>query len=131
MNAAIDEPADPRQFRGVQTLIAINAVVVDRVDDFEEWLRTVVVPAIRDQRPDLDGRWHVLRATEADDDTVVFAFVCEGGAPEDWDLRPYLEQALGSAEADRALERFDGMLRGGQQAWFFEPLPLDEGEPAP
>src|SRR3954463_11515469 len=98
------------------TLIAINAVLADRVGDFEEWLRSVVVPAIRNQRPDLDGRWRVLRATEADDDAVGFAFVCEGGTPEDWDLRPYLEKALGSAEADRALERFDGMLRGGQQA---------------
>jgi hypothetical protein len=108
-----------------QTLIAINAVRADRVDEFEEWLRTVVLPAIRSQRPDLDGRWRVLRVTEAAEDTVVFAFVCEGGDPDDWDLRPYLEKALGSAEADRALERFDGMLQRGQQAWFFEPFGLD------
>jgi hypothetical protein len=108
------------------TLIAINAVLADRVGDFKEWLGSVVVPAIRDQRPDLDGRWRVLRATETDDDVVVFAFVCEGGVPEDWDLRPYLEKALGPAEADRALERFAGMLRGGQQAWFLEPFALDQ-----
>jgi hypothetical protein len=108
-----------------QTLIAINAVRADRVDEFEEWLGTVVLPAVRSQRPDLDGRWRVLRATDADEGTVVFAFVCEGGAPEDWDLRPYLEKALGPAEADRALERFDGMLREGQQAWFLEPFGLD------
>ena len=106
------------------TLIAINAVLADRVGEFEEWLRSVVVPAIRTQRPDLDGRWRVLRATEADDDAVVFAFVCEGGVPEDWDLRPYLEKAHGPEEADRALERFASMLRGGQQAWFFEPSEL-------
>jgi hypothetical protein len=106
-------------------MIAINAVLADRVGEFEEWLRSVVVPAVRHQRPDLDGRWQVLRATEGDDGTVVFAFVCEGGVPEDWDLRPYLEKSLGAAEADRALERFDGMLRGGQQAWFFEPFGLD------
>ena len=107
-----------------QTLIAINAVLAERVDEFEEWLRSVVLPAIRSQRPDLDGRWRVLRATEADEDTVVFAFVCEGGDPEDWDLRPYLEKALGSAEADRALDRFDDMLQEGQRAWFFEPFGL-------
>jgi hypothetical protein len=109
----------------VHTLIAINAVLAERVDEFEEWLRSVVVPAVRSQRPDLDGRWQMLRATERDDGTVVFAFVCEGGVPEDWDLRPYLEEALGAAEADRALERFDGMLRGEQQAWFFEPFAID------
>jgi hypothetical protein len=109
----------------MQTLIAINAVLADRVDEFEEWLGSVVVPAIREQRPDLDGRWRVLRATDPDDGTVVFAFVCEGGVPDDWDLRPYLEQALGASEAERALERFDSMLEGEQKAWFFEPLELD------
>ena len=114
-----------------QTLIAINPVLADRVDEFEEWLRSVVLPAIRNLRPDLDGRWRVLRATGADDDAdadedvVVYAFVCEGGVPEDWDLRPPLEKALGSAAADRELERFTGMLRGGQQSWFFLPFELD------
>ena len=109
-----------------QTLIVINAVLADRVDDFEEWLRSVATPAIRDQRPDLDGRWRVLRATEADDDAVIFAFVCEGGVPEDWDLLPVLEHALGRAAAELALERFGGMLRGGeQQSWFLEPVALD------
>jgi hypothetical protein len=113
------------RFRGMQTLIAINAVLAERVDEFEEWLRTVVVPATRNLRPDLDDRWKVLRATEADDGTVVFAFVYEGGAPEDWELRPYLENALGSAGADRELHRFESMLRGDQRAWAFETVGLD------
>jgi hypothetical protein len=108
-----------------QTLIAINAVRADRVDDFEEFLRSVVVPAMWDLRPDLDGKWRVLRATEAEEGTVVFAFVCEGGAPDDWDLRPYLETALGSEEADRELERFAGMLQGEQRAWFLSPVEFD------
>ena len=109
-----------------QTVIALNAVRAERIDDFEEWMRSVVVPAIRQQRPDLDGRWRVLRATDPDDDgAVVFAFVCEGGEPADWDLRPYLEHAIGAAEADRALEEFGGMLRGEQQAWFFRPAAVD------
>jgi hypothetical protein len=109
----------------VQTLIAINAVLVDRSDEFENWIRTVVVPAMRDQRPDLDGQWQVLRGTESDDGTVTYAFVCEGGVPDDWDLRPLLENALGSEGADRELEQFAGMLRGEQQAWFFTPMTLD------
>jgi hypothetical protein len=40
-------------------------------------------------------------------------------------MRPYLEKALGPAEADRALERFEGMLRPEQRSWFFEPVGLD------
>ena len=106
-------------------MIAINSVPVDRADEFEEWLRSLVVPAMKDQRPDLDGQWRVLRATEADDGAVVFAFVCEGGTPDDWDLRPLLETALGTAGADRALEQFADMLRGDQEAWFFTPVALD------
>ncbi len=110
----------------MQTLIAINPVLADRADEFEAWLGSVVAPAIRELRPDLDGRWRVLRATEAEEGTVVFAFVCEGGTPEDWDLRPYVEHALGSAEADGALEFFAGMLgQREQQAWFFAPVALD------
>ena len=108
-----------------QTMIALNAVPVDRSDEFENWLRTVVVPAMRDQRPDLAGRWRLLRATESDDGTVTYAFVCEGGVPDDWDLQPLLENALGAEGADRALEDFAGMLRGEQQAWFFTRMPLD------
>jgi hypothetical protein len=109
----------------VQTLIALNAVLVDRADEFEDWLRAVVAPAMREQRPDLDGRWRVLRATEPDDGTVVFAFLCEGGVEEDWELRPYLENSLGPDGADRALEHFAGMLRDQeQQSWFFTPVGL-------
>ena len=108
-----------------ETLIAINAVRADRVAEFEEFLRSVVVPAMWDQRPDLDGRWRVLRATEPDEGTVTFAFVCEGGAPDDWDLRPYLETALGAEEADRELGRFAGMLQGEQQTWFLDPVEFD------
>ena len=109
----------------VETLIAINAVRADRVEEFEEFLRSVVVPAMWDQRPDLDGRWRVLRAAGGDEGTVVFAFVCEGGAPDDWDLRPYLETALGREEATSELERFAGMLQGEQQSWLLAPVDFD------
>jgi hypothetical protein len=111
----------------VQTLIALNAVLVDRAEEFEDWLRTVVAPAVREQRPDLDGRWRVLRATEPGDGTVVLAFVCEGGVEEDWELRPYLENPLGPDGAERALEHFAAMLRDQeQQSWFFTPVRLGE-----
>ena len=111
--------------RPAQTLIAINAVRADRVAEFEEFLRSVVVPAMWDQRPDLDGRWRVLRTGDADEGTVTFAFVCEGGSPDDWDLRPYLETALGAEGADRELERFADMLQGGQQTWFLGTVEFD------
>jgi hypothetical protein len=107
------------------TLIALNRVRADRADLFEDWLRTVVVPATRHQRPQLDGQWRVLRAVEPEDGAVVFAFVCEGGAPEDWQLRPILEQELGGAAADRALAEFDALLEEEQSGWFFTTVTLD------
>jgi hypothetical protein len=42
------------------TLIAINPVIAERADAFEDWLRTTVVPAVRKHRPELQGRWEVL-----------------------------------------------------------------------
>lgn len=107
------------------TLIAINRVLADRADEFEAWLRTVVVPAMNDHRPNLHGRWRVLRATEADDGAVVFAFVCEGGTPEDWELDPVLEEALGSEGAGKALATFTECLQEEQTGWSFTPVPLD------
>jgi hypothetical protein len=108
-----------------QTLIAINRVRADRADDFEAFVRAVVVPATRGQRPDLDGRWRVLRATAAEDGVVVFAFVCEGGVPTDWELRPVLEASLGREGADSAMRRFGELLIQEQEGWFLTALPLD------
>src|SRR3954462_8505916 len=88
------------------TLIAINRVLADRADEFEAWLRTVVVPAMTDHRPNLYGRWRVLRTTEAAAGAVVFAFVCEGGPPEDWELYPGLEEARASEGAEKVLATF-------------------------
>src|SRR3954471_17792547 len=109
-----------------QALIAINRVLADRADEFEAWLRTVVVPVMNDHRPNLRGRWRVLRATEADDGPVVFAFVCEGGAPGDWLLNPVLEEALGQEGAKQALATFSGMLREHQRGWWFNPVNFDD-----
>jgi len=104
------------------TLIAINPVLADRADDFADWLRSVVVPAVVAHRPDLQGRYRVLRATEADDGTVPFVFLCTGGHPDDWDLEPILEQALGADGMRRALATMRDMLRDDQYGWFFTPV---------
>ena len=107
-------------------MIAINDVLADRADEFEEWLRSVVVPASNERRPESRGRWRVLRATETDDDVVVFAFVFEGGEPEDWELVPILVEALGQDGADDALGTFAGMLKGDQQNWAFTHVDLGD-----
>ena len=105
------------------TLIALNDVLADRADEFEEWLRTVVVPASNERRPQIRGRYRVLRATEVEDGVVVFAFVCVGGRLEDYELDPILEETLGPDGAGDALATFAGMLRGGQRSWVLTRFP--------
>lgn len=71
-------------------------MIAERADDFEDWLRTTVVPAVRKHRPELQGRWEVLRAAEEEDGTVIFTFILRGGDASDWNLEPLLDQALGA-----------------------------------
>ncbi len=105
--------------------IYLNPVRADRAEEFEDWLRSVVAPpAVEEQRPDLEGLYQVLRSTQADDGTVVFAFVLTGGDESDWDLEPLLERALGPEGAERSLREMRDMLEAPQYGWSFTPVPL-------
>jgi hypothetical protein len=106
------------------TLIAINPVIAERADDFEGWLRTVVVPAVREHRPEQQGRWEVLRATEQEDGTVIFAFIFRGGDASEWRLEPLLNQALGAEGAQRAMANMSGMMKREQYGWILSPVDL-------
>ena len=99
------------------TLLAINPVLEERADDFEEWLRTVVFPAMRTHQPELVDSVTVLRATEAEDGVITYAFLAEGGEPDDWELEPLLERALGADDAARAMAEMAGMLQREQYGW--------------
>jgi hypothetical protein len=106
------------------TLIAINPVIAERAGDFEDWLRTIVVPAVREHRPELQGRWEVLRATEEEDGTVIFTFILRGGDASDWNLEPLLDQALGAEGAHRAMASMSGMMKHEQYGWIMAPVQL-------
>ncbi len=84
---------------------ALNPVRSDRAEDFERFLAEVVAPAVRAQRPHLDGRWRVMRSSEASDDVVTYAFMFEGGSlSEDWELGVLLPAHYGDEEADRLIK---------------------------
>ena len=106
------------------TLIAINAVIAERADDFEDWLRTIVVPAARKHRPELQGRWEVLRATGQEDGTVTFVFIFRGGDASEWSLEALLTQALGAEGAQRAMADMSGMMKREQYGWTLAPVQL-------
>jgi hypothetical protein len=107
------------------TLIAINPVRADRADAFTQWLRSVVVPAMKDHQPHLTARFRVLRGTDTEDGVVLFAFLFDGGTDEEWELRPLLDQALGPEGADRALADMREMLTEEQYGWWFSSVGLD------
>jgi hypothetical protein len=107
------------------TLLAINPVLAERADDFEEWLRAVVFPAMRTHQPELVDRVAVLRATETVDGVTTFAFLAEGGEPDEWELEPLLERALGREGATREMAEMTGMLREEQYGWLVTRVRFD------
>jgi hypothetical protein len=105
-------------------MIVLNPVLAERAGDFEEFLAAVVVPAAEAHRPEAADRWHVLRSRQQEDGVVVFAFLFEGDEDDDWALQPLLEEAYGADEAQRYMDRMQGMLRGEQYGWSVERLDL-------
>jgi hypothetical protein len=87
-----------------QLHLALNPVRSDRAEDFERFLAEVVVPAVRAQRPDLDGRWRVMRTSTPAADVVTYFFLFEGGSlAEDWELGVLLPAHYGEEEAKRLI----------------------------
>lgn len=123
-----------------QLHLGLNPVRSDRAEDFERFLAEVVTPAVRAQRPDLDGRWRVMRSSAPSGDVLTYLFMLEGGSlAEDWELGVLLPAHYGDEEADRLigdwLETFapldawaEGAVhsaRGSNQLTFtFEPVTL-------
>lgn len=124
-----------------QLHLGLNPVRADRAGDFERFLREVVVPAVRAQRPDLDGRWRVMRSSGPSDDVVTYAFMLEGGSlAEDWELGILLPTHYGQAEADRLINEWaetfaplhawaqataDSGRDANQAVWTLDPVRLD------
>jgi hypothetical protein len=98
-----------------QLHLGLHPVRSERAQDFERFLADVVVPAVRAQRPDLDGRWRMMRSSEPSDDVVTYVFMLEGGSlADDWELGVLLPAHYGEEEAGRLF-----------QAWAETFAPLD------
>jgi hypothetical protein len=124
-----------------QLHLGLNPVRADRAEDFERFLSEIVVPAIRAQRPDLDGRWRVMRSSGPSDNVMTYAFRLEGGSlEEDWELGVLLPAHYGQEEADRLFNEWVETLapldawaqaaaasgrEANQAVWTLEPVRLD------
>jgi hypothetical protein len=85
-----------------QLHLVLHPVRADRAEDFERFLRDVVGPAARAQRPDLEGRWRAMRSTGPTNGVVTYAFLLEGGSlAEDWELGLLVGPHFGEQEAER------------------------------
>lgn len=124
-----------------QLHLGLNPVRADRTGDFERFLAEIVAPAVRAQRPDLDGRWRVMRSNEPSGGVVTYAFMLEAGnLAEDWELDVLLPAHYGKEEADRLLDEWvetfapldawaaavaDSGREANQALWTLEPVNLD------
>jgi hypothetical protein len=127
-----------------QLHLGLNAVRSDRAADFERFLAEVVTPAVRAQRPDLDGRWQVMRSVGSSSEGVItYVLMLEGGTlEEDWELGVLLPAHYGEEEAARlikdwletfaplepwAQEAVSSAQESGQVVWTLEPVSLESG----
>jgi hypothetical protein len=84
------------------THVYLTPIAADRADDFDRFLREVVIPAVDARRPDLSRRWRALRPSAPDGDAVTYVFLFDGGDVEtDWDLGPLFEEHYGEEQAAR------------------------------
>jgi hypothetical protein len=120
--------------------LGLNPVRTERAEEFERFLADVVAPAVRAQRPDLDGRWRVLRSNESSGGVTTYVFMLEGGSlATDWELDVLLPAHYGEEEAHRLMgewvETFasldawaEGALSSGRESnqllWTLEPVTL-------
>jgi hypothetical protein len=108
--------------------IALTPVKPDRQDEFEAFIRDVIVPAVKQVRPHLMGRWQTLRPAEQEDDAPpTYGLLFHGDSPlSEWELGPLLAEAYGDEEGARRDREFEAFLAGDQQMHAFSgALPVD------
>jgi hypothetical protein len=102
--------------------ILLTPVKPNRQDEFEDFIRDVIVPAVKQVRPHLIGMWQTLRPAEqgAQDELTMYGLLFYGDAPlSDWDLETLLVEAYGAEEGARLDREFEGFLAGEQQVHAF------------
>lgn len=104
---------------GKATHIFLNPIKTDQADAWESFTRTVIMPVVASQRPELLERVRLLRAEDQEDGATLFAFVFEGGGIEDFDLEPIFAAEYGKQEGARRLAEWQAMFARDQHGWTF------------
>ena len=98
-------------------MMAITRVHGDRADEFEDWVRTVLVPATADGP--IARRWRLTRLESSPEGPVGYAFEFEGSDPSEYDLGAVLTAALGEERAQAEGARVDSFVAGEQELIVF------------
>lgn len=100
--------------------IVATYVKAGRDDDFEGFMRDVVVPAEVRSRPHQVGMWHLMRPATDQPEGATRAWLMTFHGPstlDDWDLQPLLEEAYGADAAREHLRNFEDMVDGEQTVY--------------
>lgn len=108
------------------TFVAFTPVLAARADEFETWILKTVIANMNEYRPEMAGGARVFRSIDgAVDGTVMFTIFFHGGGLDDWNIKPFLSDAIGAEAADRELARMEEMCPAGQTAYTLTVVPDD------
>jgi hypothetical protein len=101
--------------------IVLTPVKPEHQEAVEQFVRDVIVPAIKQVRPHLLGMWQVLRPdVQGDGGPIIYGLLFFGDMPlTDWDLETLLAEAHGDEEGARLLQEYLGFLDGEEQVHAF------------
>jgi hypothetical protein len=102
--------------RDVPRFIAINHIKAGHEAAFETFVRDVIVPTVRQARPELADQWQTLRPSDdqqASGRPYIVLFY--GDRPlDDWDLTPLLKEVHGEDQGAQLDEQFEAFYESEQ-----------------
>ena len=100
--------------------VVATSVKAGRDDDFERFMREVVVPAEVQARPHQVGMWHLMRPATDQPEGVTRAWLMTFHGPstlDDWDLEPLFDEAYGADASREHMRHFEDMVDGEQTVY--------------
>jgi hypothetical protein len=97
--------------------VVATHVKAGRDDDFERFMRDVVVPAGVRARPHQVGMWHLMRPAADQPEGVTRAWLitlCGPSTLDDWSLEPLFDEAYGADASRDHIRYFEDMIDGEQ-----------------
>ncbi len=100
--------------------VVATYVKAGRDDDFERFMRDVVVPAEVRARPHQVGMWHLMRPATDQPEGCTRAWIMTFYGPstlDDWSLEPLFTEAYGVDASREHLQNFEDMVDGEQTVY--------------